>query len=320
MISAATPALERGVAARVGFKPKYDLVIVIVSWNVKELLEVCLRSVSAAASTNDLSVHTVVIDNASTDGSANLVRQRFPDVELIASSENLGFARANNLALRKYEDQARYLLLLNPDTVVPADVFSKTVAFMDSSPDAGVLGCRIIKPDGVLDWPCKRSFILPSVLFYKALGLDRLFPKSKRFGRYQMTFVDENEIHEVDSVVGAFMLVRQECIKEIGALDESFFMYGEDLEWCYRAKSFGWKVYYVPTATIVHYKGKSTSKRSNRMIYHWHHSTWHVYRKQIAPQYPAVVNGIVWAGFYAMCAASLFANLFRPTKRVPGRR
>ena len=295
----------------------HDLVVVIVSWNGKELLRDCLASLAGAG--QGLSVRTVVVDNASADGSANMVAREFPAVELIQITENLGFARANNIALRRYTDVSRYFLLLNPDTVASAHAFCRMIEFMDTHPEAGIIGCKLVKPNGTLDWACKRSYITPSVLVYKALGLDRLFPHSPRFGRYQLTYLDENQIHEVDSVVGAFLFFRRECLQDIGLLDETAFMYGEDLEFCFRAKNRGWKVFYVPTATVIHHKGQSTGRRSYRMIYHWYYSTWLVYRRHIAPRHSLITNALVAAGFHAMCAASLFANLFRRRKRVPGR-
>ena len=295
----------------------YDLVIVIVNWNVKQLLANCLESTLPAL--EGLSAKVVVVDNASSDDSVGLVRERFPEVILIANRDNVGFSRANNQALNEFAGSARHYLLLNPDTVVPPDAFKAMIAFMGSHPDAGIVGCKIVKPDGTLDWPCKRSYIYPSVLFYKALGLDRRFPKSERFGRYQLTYLDPDEIHEVDSVVGAFLMIRAECLQQIGTLDESFFMYGEDCEWCYRAKAAGWKVYYVPASTIVHHKGQSTSQASSRMIYHWYSATWRLYKKHLASRYPFPVNAAVWGGCRFMCGVSMAVNSLWNTRRVPSR-
>ena len=296
----------------------YRLVVIIVSWNVKDLLAACLASLPAGA--DGMLVHTVVVDNASTDGSAEVVRERFPSVELIECRENLGFARANNIALRKFANDTDYFLLLNPDTVISPGALREMVDFMDTHPEAGIAGAKVVKPDGTLDWPCKRSYITPSVLFYKALGLDRLFPRSPRFGRYQLTYLDPDETHEVDSVVGAFLMIRRQCVVAIGPLDESFFMYWEDMDWCYRAKSAGWKIFYVPATTIIHHKAQSTGKRSYQMIYCWYHLAWRVYQKCIAPNYSAGVNCLVWMGFHTMCVVSLIANFARSEKRVPGRR
>lgn len=296
----------------------YRLVIIIVSWNVRQLLANCLDSIQAGA--DGIPIHTVVVDNASIDGSAELVQAQFGWVDLITATNNLGFARANNLALKRFSDRADYFLLLNPDTVLEPGSLRVMVEFMDSHPMAGIAGCKVVKPDGTLDWACKRSYIIPSVLFYKAVGLDRMYPNSPRFGRYQLTYLDENAINEVDALMGAFMMIRRQCLRAIGPLDESLFMYGEDLDWCYHAKADGWKVYYVPKARILHLKGQSSRKLSFRMIYYWYHSTWRTYQKWISPKYSTVVNSLVWVGFHAMCAVSILANWVRSEKRVPGRR
>jgi len=243
-----------------------QLLIVIVSWNVKDLLAACLASLSTSA--DGLSVRVVVVDNASADGTVEMVCRDFPQVEVISSTTNLGFSRGNNRALERYETGPKYFLLLNPDTVVEPGTLSSMLKFMNAQDDAGIIGCKIVKPDGSLDWPCKRSYITPSVLLFKALGLDRLFPHNRLFGKYQLTFLDEDAVHEVDSVVGAFLMIRGECLRQIGMLDESLFMYGEDLDWCYRAKAAGWKVFYVPTGRILHLKGQSSGKRSYGMIYY----------------------------------------------------
>jgi GT2 family glycosyltransferase len=296
----------------------YDLVVVIVNWNVKDLLRDCLESLRAAIT--GLVAKVVVVDNASSDGSAEMVQFLFPEVDLIRNETNVGFARANNQGLERHQNNSRFLLILNPDTVVSPECFHAMIEFMEQHSGAGIVGCKLIKADGTLDYACKRSYITPDVLLYKALGLDKRFPKNKRFGRYQLTFLDPDHIHEVDSVVGAFLMIRRECAEEIGLLDTSFFMYAEDIEWCYRAKRAGWSVFYVPTATVLHYKGQSTGKCSTRMIFHWYDATWKVYHKQRADRYSPVVNAIVWAGCYGMCGLSLMVNLMRSSKKVPSRR
>lgn len=295
-----------------------DLAIVIVNWNTARLLERCLASLSSA--TEGLSVRTVVIDNASADGSADLVENEFPRVDLIRNAENVGYARANNQALRRCVSYAKYSLLLNPDTEVPPGTLQAMVDFMDNHPEAGIAGCKVVKPDGTLDWACRRGRLTPAMLFYRALRLDQLFPNSRRFGRHNLTYLDENETHEVGAVVGAFMMIRRECLNDIGLLDESYFMYGEDVDLCYRAAEHGWKIFYAPVGTILHHKGKSSGKRSYIMIRHWYGAAEKLYRNRIACEHSTVVNGLVRAGLWAMCTASLAANLMRRKKRVPGRR
>lgn len=297
---------------------QYDLVIIITNWNTRDLLLGCLSSLPAAS--EGLSTRTVVVDNNSDDGSVEAVSSMFPDVEIIANRKNLGFSRANNLALLRYQDRARYLLLLNPDTVVSPDTFGNVISFMNDHPEAGIAGCKVVNPQGTLDWACKRSFLTPSLLFYKALGLDKRFPGSRHFGKYHLTYLDENQIHEVDSVVGAFMMIRKECLKSVGVLDDSYFMYGEDIDFCFKTKENNWKIFYVPTTTIIHYKGQSTRKRSSRMIFHWYSAIDKFYRKRMAPRYSAVTNAVVWFGLHFMCGISLTANILRFNKRVPSRR
>jgi len=305
-------------ANRPADKSLVDLLIVIVNWNAGDKLASCLRSIPSAG--EGLTVRVVVLDNASTDGSCEMVEGTFPDLEVMRSRENLGYARANNQVLKRYADSARFVLLLNPDTVVAPDTFRRMLDFLEANSRAGIVGCRIVTPRGTLDWACKRAFLTPSLMFYKALRLDKLLPKSPRFGRYQLTYLDENQIHEVDSVVGAFMMIRHECLQAVGLLDDSYFMYGEDIDLCYRAKEAGWKVFYVPTATVLHHKGESTRRYSYRMIHLWYESTWKFYRRRIGPNYSAAVNALVWSGLQVMCATSLAANFLRREKRVPSRR
>lgn len=295
-----------------------DLLVVIVNWNTAELLRRCL--VSLLTATRGLSVRVVVVDNVSSDGSADMVQAEFPWVELIRNAENIGYARANNQALRQYMSVAKYSLLLNPDTEVPEGTLRAMLAFMENDPVAGIAGCKVVKPDGTLDWACKRGRLTPGMLFYKALRFDQMFPNSRRFGGYNLTYLDENEIHEVGTVVGAFMMIRRECLEDVGLLDESFFMYGEDVDLCYRATAHGWKVFYAPLGTIIHHKGQSTGKRSYGMIRYWYGSTWKLYREHIASGYPSVVNVMVWGGLWVMCGASMAANVVRRKKGVPGRR
>lgn len=242
-----------------------DLAIVIVSYNVRELLRRCLETVFA--SEGGVSFAVAVVDNASTDGSVEMVRAEFPQVDVIANLDNVGYPAANNQGLRLLGIDApeppRYALLLNPDTEVPSTCFAHCIRYMDAHPDVGVMGPKLVLPNGELDWACRRSFPSPSVSLYRMLGLSRLFPRSRRFGRYNMTFLDVDELAEVDSVVGAFMLVRTAAIEQVGLLDETFWMYGEDLDWAKRIKDAGWKVVYNPAVTVLHVK-RASSKQNPR--------------------------------------------------------
>ena len=243
-----------------------DLGIVIVNYNTRDLLRTCLQTVYA--SEGDLAYRVCVVDNASSDNSAEMVRAEFPQVLLIANQENRGYPTANNQGLRAFgfpdgRDAPRYALLLNPDTEVPSEGLAKMVAYVEDRPDVGIAGPRLVLRDGSLDLACRRSFPSIDVAFYRLSGLARCFPRSRRFGRYNLTYLDPLQETEVDAVVGAFMLVRHEVIRQVGLMDEAFFMYGEDLDWCYRAKEAGWKVYYTPDVTVLHVK-RAASRHSPR--------------------------------------------------------
>lgn len=234
------------------------LSVVIVNYNVKYFLEQCLHSVQKAL--KNIPAEVFVVDNNSVDGSCSLVREKFPDVCLIENKTNYGFSFANNQAIRIAEGE--YILLLNPDTVVEEDTFEKVLAFMDRHPDAGGLGVKMIDGKGNFLPESKRGLPTPWVAFYKIFGISRLFPHSKKFGKYHVTYLDESKIHEVDILAGAFMLVRKSVVDRIGLLDEDFFMYGEDIDLSYRITRAGYKNYYFPETAIIHYKGESTKKSS----------------------------------------------------------
>jgi len=235
-----------------------DISVVIVNYNVREFLNNALISLLKAL--EGYSSEIFVVDNASDDGSVELIQQRFPQVHLIANKTNVGFAKANNQALSIAK--GKFLLLLNPDTLVQEDTFPKLIEFFQNNHDAGMIGCKILNSDGTLQLACRRSFPTPWTAFTKAFGLSSLFPKSKLFARYNLTYLDPDNSYEVDAISGSFMMLRKDVLEKIGGLDESFFMYGEDLDWCFRVQRSGWKVYYVPTTSIIHYKGEST-KRSD---------------------------------------------------------
>lgn len=234
-----------------------DLSIIIVNYNVKEFLAQALNSIAKA--TTGLQTEIFVVDNASTDGSVRLIRERFPGVKLIANERNLGFSAANNQALRLA--QGRFICLINPDTVVQENTFAILLDFLLQHPEAGMVGCKILNPDGSLQLGCKRSYPTPWVAFSKIMGLSSLFPKSRIFGKYNLTFLDDDQCHEVEAISGSFMLLRREILAQVGYLDEDFFMYGEDLDWCFRVQEGGWKIFYVPFTRIIHYKGESSKQR-----------------------------------------------------------
>lgn len=270
-----------------------DLGIVIVSYNTRELLRRCLETVFAS---EGVTFRVCVVDNCSNDGSAEMVASAFPQVDLIRNLDNTGYPAANNQGLEGLgfvegacAGAPRYALLLNPDTEVPPDAFAKVIAFMDGAPDVGVAGPKLVRLDGSLDRACRRGFPSPEVAFYHMAGLSRIFPKSPRFGRYNMTYLDPEQMTEVDSVVGAFMMVRREAIAAVGLLDSTFFMYGEDLDWAYRIKAAGWKVYYYPAVTVLHVK-RAASRQSPRAQVEFWRAMEIFYRKHYASNTPRWIH------------------------------
>jgi GT2 family glycosyltransferase len=236
-----------------------------------------------------------------------MIEREFPQVHLIRNG-NTGYAAGNNLGLKHFgfghptskpqsliDEPPRHALLLNPDTVVPPDAFARAVAYLDTHADIGVLGVKLVRDDGTLDLACRRAFPTPEVSFYRFSGLSRLFPRSPRFGRYNMTFLDPDQIAEVDSVVGAFMLVRGQAIAQAGLLDESFWMYGEDLDWAYRIKQRGWKVMYYPGVTVRHIK-RAASSGSARAQYEFQRAMWLFYRKHYRAATPRWLDALVRLG------------------------
>ncbi len=300
------------------------LSVVIVNHNTAGLLMQCLSRV--LESQVDVPTEVYVVDNASTDRSLALVTASFPSVKTISSSRNIGFAGGNNLALTEIlkcvppdgNRRDRAVLLLNSDCFVEIDTMQKTVDFLDQHPAAGAVGPKLVLRDGGLDLACRRSFPTPSSALYKLLGLARRFPNSRRFARYNLTYLDPNVTAEVDSVTGAYMLVRLAAIDDAGLLDESFFMYGEDLDWAYRIKERGWRVYYYPDAQALHYKGASSSRRSYRLIIEFYRAMYLFHRKHYAPQTFPPLNWLIAAGIILRACVALGLNLARPAtgKRV----
>lgn len=284
-----------------------ELSVVIVNYNTKDLLLQTLESVYRHAGNVQLEVF--VVDNASTDGSDLAVASQYPSVKLVRNEVNRGFAFANNQAMR--ETSGRFVLLLNSDTIVQENTFRIMIDYMKKNVKVGAAGCKIIQPDGTLDLACRRSFPTPSNALYQALKLDKLFPKSPRFAAYNMTYLDEDEAHPVDSLVGAFMMVRREVIEEVGMLDEQFFMYGEDLDWCYRIKKTGWEIWYYPKTFIIHYKGASSQKKKWRMIYEFHRAMILYYQKHYAENSNAVLNAMVYLGILTRYLLALTGNLLK---------
>ena len=230
------------------------LSVVIVNYNVKAFIQQALESILKA--TRDIETEIFVVDNHSVDGSVELIKDRFPDVKLIANSDNRGFAKANNQALK--EATGDYVWLLNPDTLVQENTALTFIEEMEQHPDVGLMGCKILNNDGSLQLACRRSFPTPWVAFTKLTGLATFFPSSKLFGRYNLTYLDPDESYAVEAISGSCMFMRRSAMEAVGLLDEIFFMFGEDLDWCFRFQQSNWTVYYTAKTSIVHYKGESS--------------------------------------------------------------
>lgn len=280
------------------------LSIIVVNYNVEFFLEQCLLSVKQAISGLDAEVW--VVDNNSVDGSVPMIRKRFPWVKLIESKENVGFSRGNNLAIR--QSKGEYVLLLNPDTVVEEDTFTKVVDFMDQHPDAGGLGVKMIDGKGNFLPESKRGLPTPAVAFYKIFGLSALFPKSRRFGKYHLGFLDNNEVHEVEVLSGAFMLMRRKALDITGLLDEDFFMYGEDIDLSYRITQSGFKNYYFPHTRIIHYKGESTKKSSINYVFVFYRAMVIFARKHYSEKNVKLFSLFINLAIYLRASVAIFAR------------
>ncbi|NQX60262.1 glycosyltransferase family 2 protein [Paenibacillus qinlingensis] len=287
-----------------------DLSIIIVNYKTKNLTLACIESVFS--STTSYTYEIILIDNASNDGIIHSVNEQYPHVVTIANTENVGFSKANNQGIRIAK--GRYVLLLNSDTIVQEDTFQTMLHFMDENPIVGASGCKIVLPDGSLDKACKRGFPTPSASFYYAFGFAKLFPKIHRFNQYQLGYLDADQQYPIDSLVGAFMLVRRETIEHVGMLDEEFFMYGEDIDWCYRIKEAGWVNYYYPKTQIVHHKGASSRRKPYKIIYEFHRAMILFHNKHYRKKYSWLTNAMVYIGVGVKFILSLARNKLRPTR------
>lgn len=251
------------------------LSVIIVSYNVKYYVEQCINSLRWAL--RDIDSEIIVVDNHSRDGSVDYLHKRFgSNITLIASNHNLGFAKANNRAIENSESE--YILLLNPDTIVTEDSISEAVTFMDSHPQAGGLGVRMLKSDATNAMESRRGVPTPMTAFYKMCGLCSMFPTSPRFGHYYMSGISWDEPHQIEIISGAFCMLRKKALDEVGLLDEDFFMYGEDVDLSYRILQGGWENWYLPSV-ILHYKGESTLKSSFRYVHVFYDAMLKFFRK-----------------------------------------
>jgi GT2 family glycosyltransferase len=298
-----------------------DLSLVILNYNTREHLQTCLRSLMLEGSTSlgggTIEAEVLVVDNASSDDSASMIASEFPWVKLIRSPRNGGFAFGNNQALEGA--QGATILLLNPDTLMPRGGIRRLVERLEAHPEAGIIGPKLLRPDGSMHLACRRSFPTPSIAFYRISGLSRLFAQSPRFGRYNLTFVDPDLPIEVDSVCGACMLVRRSVVQRVGLLDERFFMYGEDLDWCLRTREAGWTVRYEPDIVVQHQHGAASRKRALRTTFHFFRAMDLFYRKHYVHRYHPLVTGVVRTAIYGGLGVALCRTLLTsPSQRRVG--
>jgi GT2 family glycosyltransferase len=272
-----------------------DLSIIITSFNTREILRNCLISVRKSAFNAGCNYEIIVVDNASTDGSAGMVEKDFSEVGLIKNNENMGFAKANNLGIKKAT--GKYVLLLNSDTVIFSDVIPKMIHFMIIHPETGVATCRVELENGSLDPACHRGFPTPWASFCYFSKLERLLPKWNLTSGYHQWYKDFSKPHEIDSCSGAFYFIRKQAIEEAGLLDEDYFMYGEDLDWSYRIKQKGWKIMYNPETKIIHYKKQSGLGKKDAIHkitkQHFYDAMEMFYRKHYEKKYPSLINKVV---------------------------
>jgi hypothetical protein len=283
-----------------------DLSVIIVAYKSKDHLAVLMPSIFQ--STKKYSYEVIVVDNDSKDGTAEAVESLLPAIPTLKLTKNVnnGFSAGNNLGIESAS--GKYILLLNPDTKVEPDTFEVMLDFMESRLDVGISGCKLIKGDGKLDLACRRRFPNPANSFKRLFLLNRT--------DYNYTNMDENQSMEVDSVVGAFLLIRKILIDKIGLLDENFFMYGEDLDWCWRCKEAGFKVWYYPKTTAAHFKGESSRKEPFLMLKAFHDSMWIFYKKHYAGRYLVVLNWLVYCGIYLRLGGLIIINFFKSDPRV----
>lgn len=288
-----------------GQAPK--IAVIIVNYNVTFFLEQCLNSVARAMEKEPAEVW--VVDNNSVDGSVEMVAEKFPWVKLIANKDNKGFSKANNQAMLL--SQCKYQLLLNPDTVVEEDTLKKVVDYMEAHPEVGGLGVRMVDGKGKFLPESKRGLPTPAVAFYKIFGISRIFPKSKRFGRYHLGYLSEFETNEIEILSGAFMLMRKEALDKVGLLDEDFFMYGEDIDLSYRIIKGGYKNVYFPETRIIHYKGESTKKSSVNYVFVFYRAMVIFARKHFSQKNARLFSFLINSAIYFRASLAIASRFIK---------
>jgi GT2 family glycosyltransferase len=283
-----------------------DLSIIIVNYNAREFLKKCIASI--LENIKNISYEVIVVDNNSSDDSSEMIRKEFPKVKLIANKVNSGFSKANNQGI-KISEKSRYVLFLNPDTVVQKQAVERMIDFMDANKNVGASTCKLVMLNGKMDDAIHRGFPTPWNAFCHFSGAEKLFPKSKLFAGYSLGWKDFDSIHEIDVLAGAFMLVRRNAGEEAKWWDEDYFFYGEDIDFCYMLKQKGWRIYYVPDVFITHYKGVSggiktvskeittASEETKKRATRWRFEAMRIfYKKHYQQKYPQIINLLVNAG------------------------
>ncbi len=290
-------------------KSPVDLSVIILSYRNREKLRVTLDAVYK--SVTNFSFEVIVVDNDSRDGSVEMVEKEFP-LSRVIPNENKGFSHGNNVGLRA--SLGSIVLFLNPDTAVATNVLEECIKKIQSDQKIGFLTCRLIKEDGTLDLAARRSFPNPLNSFARLTHLDKIFPKT--LGTYNRMGVPENHEQETDAMSGAFMMARREVIDKIGEWDERFFMYGEDIDYCYRAHKMNFRNIYFPAVTTTHFKGQSSKKTPYFSLYHFHNAMWLFYQKHYQQDYPLLLNWLVWSGIWLRFHFLVLVNKFRSNPYV----
>lgn len=285
--------------------------VIVVSYNTRDLLLDCLRTLYACT---EVEFEVIIVDNASRDGSPDAVEREFPGAHVLRQTENLGFGRANNAGLQ--QASGRFILLLNSDVTVKEGAVDRMSDFLLLHPEAGAVGPKLVRPDGRLDLACRRGFPTPRASFYRMAGLSKLFPGSPRFNQYNLGYLANGELHEIDAGTAACLMVRRVAVDQVGLFDPDFFMYGEDLDLCFRLKEGGWKIFYMPSAEAVHIKGASSRQQTSRMLFAFHSAMWTFHSKHYAADLSAFPNGLVWASIWARWAVLRARALVTRDQRV----
>ena len=283
----------------------------VVSRNAKDELLQCLKSFFASA---DVPVEAIVVDNNSSDGSPAAVTDEFPQATVLVQSKNLGYGRAANIGLERC--QGRFVLLLSPNVRLDPQCVGRLADLLLTRPDAGAAGPRLLLPDGGRDPDARRAFPIPSTLFYQTVGLSRLFPRSSRFGRHNMGHLPESDVHEMDAGTAACLMLRRSALDRVGFFDPRYFMFGEDLDLCYRLKLGGWKTFYVPTASAIHQVRPPSRERQRQISYERHRAMWTYHFKHHSEDVSAFGNGLVWAQIWGRYVAERVRDTVKPDKRA----